>query len=244
MNRNAERLRKSSFYHSHSPSRHWVSSRNSNRIPPQIYLPSTLTFHVAKDETLPTMNATLFKDKVYLVTGGATGIGFACVQHLLSYGAYVYAVDLLDNMSKELESIQTDRLTYLKNDVSDRRRCHEVVEDLMARYGRFDGLVNNAGVTLLEGELPGDDMYDAITGCNLRGVWNMSTEALVHMRNQKSGSIVNIGSISAVAGKARLAVYAASKHAVLGLTRSWALDYAKYGVRINMIGPGKSPLPK
>lgn len=184
------------------------------------------------------MDAALFKDKVYMVTGGATGIGFACVGHLLRYGAYVYAVDLREEMSDELRGIQTDRLTYFQNDVADRNRCHEVVEHMITKYGRFDGLVNNAGVTLLEGELPGDDLYDAITDCNLRGTWNMATEALAYMRDHKSGSIVNVGSISALAGKARLAVYAASKHAVLGLTRSWALDYAKYGVRINMIGPG------
>jgi NAD(P)-dependent dehydrogenase (short-subunit alcohol dehydrogenase family) len=109
----------------------------------------------------------------------------------------------------------------------------------MSKYGRFDGLVNNAGITLLEGELPSDEFYNSITEVNLRGVWNMTTEAFVHMKKQGGGSVVNIGSISAIYGKARLAVYAASKHAVLGLTRSWALDYAKYGIRINMVGPGE-----
>jgi NAD(P)-dependent dehydrogenase (short-subunit alcohol dehydrogenase family) len=185
------------------------------------------------------MDPALFKDKVYLVTGGAAGIGFACVKHLLSYGAYVYTVDLRPEKSKELTAIQTDRLTYLPCDVSDRKSCHEVVDSLISKYGRFDGLVNNAGITLLEGELPSDEFYNSITEVNLRGVWNMTTEAFVHMKKQGCGSVVNIGSISAIYGKARLAVYAASKHAVLGLTRSWALDYAKYGIRINMVGPGE-----
>lgn len=184
------------------------------------------------------MDAALFNDKVYLVTGGATGIGLACVEHLLRYGAYVYAVDLQDEPSPGLGAVQSTHLNYFKTDVADRQCCHKVVSSIIAQHGRLDGLVNNAGVTLLEGELPSDELYNAVTDCNLRGVWNMSTEALPIMREQGSGSIVNIGSISALMGKARLAVYAASKHAVLGLTRSWALDYAKYGVRVNMVGPG------
>jgi len=191
------------------------------------------------------MDPSQFKDKIYLVTGGAAGIGLACVAHLLNYGAYVYAVDIHPEISPELMALKNPKLTYLQNDVADRKRCHEVISAIISKHSNIDGLVNNAGVTRLEGEMPTDEMYNDIVEINVRGVFNMSMEVLVHMKEQKSGSIVNLGSISAVAGKARLSVYAASKHAVLGLTKSWALDFAKYGVRINMVGPGEfsvSPL--
>jgi len=189
------------------------------------------------------MDSALFKDKVYLVTGGAGGIGLACVHHLLKHDAYVYTIDIQSSPSTALTEISTPRLTYHQCDISNRARCHEIVSEIISKHGRLDGLVNNAGIAPIEGELTSDELFNSISEVNIKGVFNMSAEALVQMKKQGSGSIVSIGSISAVAGKARLAVYAASKHAVLGLTRSWALDYAKYGVRVNMVSPGTTDTP-
>lgn len=186
------------------------------------------------------MDPALFKSKVYLVTGGAAGIGLACVEHLLKAGAHVYAVDIHPEPTKEFATLQNERLTYFHADVRDRARSHEVLTLILSKHNQLDGLVNNAAVTLLEGELAGDDMYDEIMEINVRGVWNYGTEALAQMQKQGSGSIVNIASISALAGKARLALYSASKHAMLGFTRTWAIDFAKYGVRVNCVAPGKS----
>lgn len=122
----------------------------------------------------------------------------------------------------------------------DRKRCHEVVTSIVEKHGRLDGLVNNAGICPLEGEMPGDDVFEEVYGVNVRGVWNMGTEALTVMREQKGGNVVNIGSISSSHGVARIPLYTSSKHAVLGLTRTWALDFAKYGVRVNCVAPGES----
>ncbi|KAI9743668.1 MAG: hypothetical protein M1818_002984 [Claussenomyces sp. TS43310] len=184
------------------------------------------------------MESHLFKSKVYVVTGGASGIGLAITTLLLKAGAYVYALDLHAERSAELAALHNERLTYEQVDVRQRARCHEVMTSVIERHGGLDGLVNNAGVCPLEGELPGDDVYDFVFDVNVRGVWNMGTEALTHMKEQRRGAVVNIGSTSSLYGVARIPLYTASKHAVLGLSRTWALDFAKYGVRVNCVAPG------
>ena len=188
------------------------------------------------------MESLFFQSKVYAVTGGATGIGLAITSQLLKNGAYVFALDVHVEESKELAALdetQRQRLLYVQNDVRDRKICHETIAMIVAKHGRLDGLVNNAGVCPLEGEMPEAHMYDEVFDVNVRGVWNMGAEALVQMKRQGHGSIVNIGSTSSLVGVARIPLYTASKHAVLGLTRTWALDFAKYGVRVNCVGPGE-----
>jgi len=190
------------------------------------------------------MDPKLFKDKVYVVTGGAAGIGLAIARQLLKYGAHVYALDIHKDKTEELSALSNDHLTYLQTDVRNRQQCHQAISSIVASHKRLDGLVNNAGVCPLEGELPGDDVYDYVFDVNVRGVWNMATEALIEMKRLGVGSIVNIGSTSSVGGVPRIPLYTASKHAVLGLTRTWALDFAKYGIRVNCVGPGKFTVPK
>jgi len=180
-----------------------------------------------------------FDSKVYLVTGGARGIGLGIVALLLEYGAYVYATDLGEEISAGLKALPQEKLTYLQADVRSRERSKEVVQELLTKHQGLDGLVNCAGVCFLEGEMPGDDLYDQCFDTNVRGTWNSGTEALAHMKSQKRGSIVNIGSLSAKKGVGKLPLYSASKHAVAGLTGTWAVDFAKYGVRVNMVSPGK-----
>jgi NAD(P)-dependent dehydrogenase (short-subunit alcohol dehydrogenase family) len=184
------------------------------------------------------MDPRLFSSKVYVVTGGANGIGLATTKQLLRYGAYVYILDINEGQSNELVTIYHDHVTYIYNDVRDRKNCHEVVQSIIARHGCIDGLVNNAAVCLLEGELPSDELFASVVDINIRGVWNMGVEVLEHMKKQGRGNVVNIGSVSSLCGVARIPVYTMSKHAVLGLTRTWALDFAKYGIRVNCVAPG------
>lgn len=184
------------------------------------------------------MDSGLFQDKIYVVTGGATGIGLAVVAQLLRYGAYVYTFDLGLEASKGLSELPSDRLVYTQCDIRSRESCHNLMTNVLEKHGKLDGLVNNAAVCPPEGELGTDEQYDMIMDTNVRGVWNMGTEALRQFQTQGHGSMVNVGSTSCLVGKNRLALYASSKHAVLGFTRSWALDFAKYGVRVNCVGPG------
>ena len=180
-----------------------------------------------------------FNSKVYIVTGGAAGIGLGITELLLSYGAYVYATDLHERPSAPLGDLPQNQLVYLQGDVKDRKRSHEITSLVIKQHNRLDGLVNCAGVCPLEGEMPGDDLYDHCFDVNVRGSWNMGTEALEVMKSRGLGNIINIGSLSSTKGVGRLPLYTATKHALAGLTRTWALDFAKYGIRVNMIGPGE-----
>ncbi|KAF2802340.1 NAD(P)-binding protein [Mytilinidion resinicola] len=184
------------------------------------------------------MDPKLFESNVYAVTGGAVGIGFAVVAQLINYGAYVYALDLGAEQSKELSGLPQERLGYIQCDVVDRKQCAAAVATIVAKHDRLDGLVNNAGICLLEGEAPPDDLFEKVYAVNVTGSWNMAFEAFPQMKKQGSGAVVNIGSTSSLVGVPRIPAYTSSKHAVAGLTKTWALDHAKYGIRVNLVGPG------
>lgn len=184
------------------------------------------------------MNAELFQSKVFIVTGGAAGIGLGTVQQLYEYGAYVYALDVCKEPPSAFRTFDGDRVIYIENDVRDYHKCKATVDSIKAKHGIINGLVNNAGVCPPEGELPEEALYHRIVDTNLGGTFNMGSAVLAHMRDQGNGVIVNVGSTSCLVGKNRLPLYASSKHAMLGLTRSWALDFAKYGIRVNCVGPG------
>lgn len=188
------------------------------------------------------MDPNLFKNKSYVVTGGGTGIGLACVRQLIGYGAYVCAVDITEK-TKELEALPQERLTFIKCDVRDRKGCRAIIEQAISKYGHLDGLVNNAAICPTQGELPSDELYDDVFDVNVRGTFNFTSEVVPHMKKHGGGAIVNVGSTSCLVGKRRLPLYAGSKHAVLGLTRSWALDFAQYHIRVNVVAPGKFQFP-
>jgi NAD(P)-dependent dehydrogenase (short-subunit alcohol dehydrogenase family) len=185
------------------------------------------------------MDPKLFAEKVYLVTGGNRGIGAAVSQQLLGYGAIVYAADIQPAVSDELAEGKNQNLYYVQCDVRDRAACRALIEQVVSSQSRLDGVVNNAGICPLEGERPSDSVFDEVVAVNLTGVWNIGSVALDYMQKQGFGNIVNLGSVSSTIGVPRLPAYTTTKHAVLGLTRTWALDFAKYGIRVNCIAPGE-----
>ncbi len=185
--------------------------------------------------------------KIVVVTGGASGIGLATVEKLAGLKAVVVVGDLAAEPSPALRGLMDkykQDLSYVPLDVASRESCHRFVSGVVERYGRIDGLVNNAGICPNEGEMASDELYDRIMSVNLKGVWHMGTEAIQVMKAQTAGPnggkgvIVNTASDAALKGIKGIAAYTASKHGVLGLTRTWCKEWTPVGIRINAVAPG------
>jgi 3alpha(or 20beta)-hydroxysteroid dehydrogenase len=184
---------------------------------------------------------------IALVTGAARGQGAAHVRELSARGAAVVASDILDEsgtlLAEELRRDGRD-VSYLRHDVSSERGWEEVVHEVMRRFGRINGLVNNAGiihVTRIEEETV--DAFTRLLSVNLVGVMLGMKHVLPHMRRAGSGSVVNVSSTAARSGAPGYAAYAASKAAVSAMTRVAALEYAAAGIRVNAILPGGVSTP-
>lgn len=179
--------------------------------------------------------------KVIVVTGGASGIGLATVRELAGLNAIVIAGDLARQATQGLEEIikNGSKVYYFSLDVSLRKGVQDFIVQVLAQFGRIDGLVNNAGICPNEGTIADDDIFDKIVSVNLKGVWHMATEVIPVMdRQDTKGVIVNTASDAALKGIKGLAAYTASKHGVLGLTRAWCKDWTPSGIRVNAVCPG------
>jgi NAD(P)-dependent dehydrogenase (short-subunit alcohol dehydrogenase family) len=177
--------------------------------------------------------------KVAIVTGGGSGIGEAVAAALAREGANVVICgrdrEKLENAANKIGP----KCVAVNGDVSDANDIQALVEATLRRFERIHILVNNAGV-LLPGtaESLSEGEWDQTFNLNVRGVWLLSRAVLPHMRAAGGGSIVNIGSVLSLVGAKNRAAYAASKSALLGLTRAMALDHSADKIRVNCICPG------
>jgi 3-oxoacyl-[acyl-carrier protein] reductase len=177
---------------------------------------------------------------VVLVTGGSRGIGRAIVETLLGDGRSVgFTYHTGEARARELEASAPDRSRAYSFDLGDVDRAGDLISAAEDDLGPIECLVNNAAVTtsgLLA--MTGDDEWARVQDTNLGGLFRCCRAVLPGMMHRRSGSIVNIASLSALRGVAGQTAYAASKAGVLGLTRSLAREVGKRGVRVNAVAPG------
>lgn len=179
-------------------------------------------------------------NRTALITGASRGIGRATAERLLRDGwsvGFTYARSA--DAARELERASDGKAVGFEADVRDAGASARIADDVVARFGSVDALVNNAGIrrdALLYNMTP--DEWDEVLETNLRGAWAMTKAVIPAMMRQRRGAIVNVASLSGLHGVAGQTNYSAAKGALIAMTRSLSREVARSGIRVNCIAPG------
>ncbi len=181
------------------------------------------------------------KDKIAIITGGAAGIGFATAKVFLQQGATVAICDVnakrIETAVGELSAL--GKVRGFTVNIADKDQVQAMADAVLGEFGRIDILINNAGITQdAQFYKMTDEQFDAVVNVNLKGTYLCSKAVIPAMMEQRYGKIVHLSSVSAFNGNFGQTNYAATKAAIMGMTRVMGKELGKYGINVNAIAPG------
>ncbi|WP_107924332.1 3-oxoacyl-ACP reductase FabG [Lysinibacillus parviboronicapiens] len=178
-------------------------------------------------------------NKVAIITGAANGIGYAAAKRFIEEGAHVFIADFDEKVGAQAADKLGNQAYFVQTNVADRESVKSLVATVVGQAGRIDILVNNAGIThdamLIKMT---EEQFQQVLDVNLSGVFHCTQEVIPHMIAAGHGKIINTSSVSGIYGNVGQTNYAATKAAIIGMTKTWAKELGRKGINVNAVAPG------